>query len=784
MMEYITLWRAGVRTHKGSLAGVFLLLLFVSLALGTVLTLWNNSESYIRSEMKRAGFGDLTAWVHDVPEQSGLEDEIAGLDAVERVESQRVIYADYKAREQESDSQGQLIPLAVDEERYRFFLDDLSGYQEKKPEIASGEIYVSPSMVSLFGLHIGDEINFAVARSGGNFPFRIKGFYEDPFMGSSMIGMKGFLVCEDDWKEIRQTIQERGKNALAREGAMLHIFSDGSESVSGLNRVMNENTALSMYTEFIHSEDAIAGFMLILQNAFSGLLLAFVFILLFVAMVSLGHSLSSGIEADTVNMGILKTVGFTTGKLRGVQLMQYLTAIVSGMVAGFVLSVPASRIASEKMITTTGIRVPAKLPLGWILLSYFAVFLLLLLFIYMKTGKTRHITPMMAIRREGQAALSFSGKRVLCGIKNNALYFRLAIRQLATAKRRYISACVVAVLLVFFASLVGRMDSWLGRDGKGMMDAFNPADHDIGVQVFGKLTADEAEKLVSSYTEITDSYLLAMPSVSVNGTSYTANVISEPERFHIMQGKTCRSEDEIVVTEFVAKDMDVKVGDRIVVQGDKNRGEYTVSGIYQCANDMGANIGMSREGYLKIGQDDPHLWCYHYFLANPSVKAEITEALETAYGGDVHVHENSWPGLYGIISAMRALVLFMYGMVFVFTLIVTVMTGSKILAAETKDLGIYKAIGFTSAKLRFTFALRFCLTAAAGSVMGILLAAVCTDPLVSAVMKLAGISNFASHPGAGEILFPAGVVILLFMGFSYLAAGRIKRVAVTVLMGE
>ncbi len=783
-MEYLTLWRAGVRTHKGSLVGVFFLLLFISLSLGTVLTLWNNSDRYIRSEMKRAGFGDLTAWVHDVPEQTGLEDAVAGLDAVERVESQRVIYADYKVKEQESDSQGQLIPLAVDEERYRFFLDDLSGYQEKKTEIALGEIYVSPSMVSMFGLHIGDEINFAVARPGGNFSFRIKGFYEDPFMGSSMIGMKGFLVCEADWKEIQRTIQERGKNALAREGAMLHIFSDGSESVSDLNRVMNENTALSMYTEFIHSEDAIAGFMLILQNAFSGLLLAFVFILLFVAMVSLGHSLSSGIEADTVNMGILKTVGFTTGKLRRVQLMQYLTAIISGMMAGFVLSVPVSLIASEKMITTTGIRVPAKLPLGWILLSYLAVLLLLLLFIYMKTERTRHITPMMAIRREGQMKLSFSGKKVLCCIRNHALYFRLAVRQLATAKRRYISACVVAVLLVFFASLVGRMDSWLGRDGKGMMDAFNPADHDIGVQVFGELTADEAEKLVSSYTETTDSYLLAMPSVSVNGTSYTANVISEPERFHIMQGKTCQREDEIVVTEFVAKDMDVKVGDRIVVQGDKDQKEYTVSGIYQCANDMGANVGMNREGYLKIGQDDPHLWCYHYFLANPSVKAEITEALETAYGGDVHVHENSWPGLYGIISAMQALVLLMYGMVFVFTLIVTVMTESKILAAETKDLGIYKAIGFTSAKLRFTFALRFCLTAAIGSVMGILLAAVCTDPLVSAVMKLAGISNFVSHPEVGKILFPAGVVILLFMIFSYLSAGRIKRVAVTVLMGE
>lgn len=193
---------------------------------------------------------------------------------------------------------------------------------------------------------------------------------------------------------------------------------------------------------------------------------------------------------------------------------------------------------------------------------------------------------------------------------------------------------------------------------------------------------------------------------------------------------------------------------------------------------------MNREGYLKIGQDDPHLWCYHYFLADTSVKAEITEALETAYGGDVHVHENSWPGLYGIISAMRTLVLFMYGMVLLFTLIVTVMTGSKILAAETGDLGIYKAIGFTSGKLRLTFALRFCLIAAAGSALGMVLAAGCTDSLVSAVMKLAGISNFASRPDLGEILFPAGVVIVLFMGFSYLAAGRIKKVAVTVLMGE
>ena len=244
------------------------------------------------------------------------------------------------------------------------------------------------------------------------------------------------------------------------------------------------------------------------------------------------------------------------------------------------------------------------------------------------------------------------------------------------------------------------------------------------------------------------------------------------------------AEDEIVLTEFVAADFGVSIGDTVTVRGDGGSGKYVVSGIYSCANDMGDNVGMSREGYLRIGSDNPHIWCWHYFLADPSQKAAITETLEEAYGGDIHVHENTWPGLFGIISAMQALVAFMYGMVIIFILVVTVMTGSKILLAEQKELGIYKAIGFRTDRLRLTFALRFGIAAVAGAVVGTSLAAAFTDSLVSSVMKLAGISNFSSAPPVGSILLPAGIVILLFMGFAYLAAGRIRRVNLTVLISE
>ena len=641
-------------------------------------------------------------------------------------------------------------------------------------------------MISMFGVKIGDEIRFQVARGGQAADFTVKGFYEDPFMGSSMIGMKGFLISEADYSGIIQTIRDTGIDALARDGAMLHIFQADTNgegvTVSQLNQLINENTELPQYLEFLHSGNAIAGFMLILQNAFSGLLAAFVVVLIFVVLIVLGHGIGSSIEADYVNMGILKTIGFTGGKLRRIQLAQYMLVILTGMVLGILAAVYVSRIVSAATLTTTGIRIPTDLPAAWCFLISGLLFLVLTGFIVFKTGKLKRITPMKAI---GGEAFIY-GTRVKKGfpIRGNYLKYSMALRQLTAGARRYSGACIVAILLVFFASMIGRMDTWLGADGKGMMDAFNPADHDIGVQIFGEHTPQEAEATVLSYTGITDRYLLAMQGVSVNGIDYTANAITDPERFHIVEGRTSKADDEIVVTEFVASDLGVAVGDTVTVQADLGSEEYVISGIYTCANDMGDNIGMSREGYLKIGSDDPAIWCHHYFLEDASQKEAIIVALDESYGGDVHVHENTWPGLYGIISAMQALLVFLYGMVAAFILIVTIMTGSKILSTEQRDIGIYKAVGFTSGQLRGTFALRFMIVAVLASIIGTILAAALTDSLVSIVMRMAGISNFSSGMTAGNTLVPSAVVILLFTGFAYAVSWKVKKVDLTVLITE
>ena len=782
-MEIKTLLKSNLKSHRGTVLGVFVLLLLVSLSLETVLTVWNNSSRYVDSEMDRLGYGDITAWVSGLSDVAPLAEEISALDKVESVGAQSLLFSEYEIGDQESDSEGQLITYDPENYPYKFFTDDLSDYREAPSEIARGEVYVSASMASMFGVQVGDTITFPIARSGEDVTFTVVGFFEDPFMGSSMIGMKGFLVNGQDHEEIAGMIEESGADSLAREGFMLHIsqISGSALTAAQFNAFLNENTSLTSYVEFTHSKDAISGFMLTLQNVFTSLLLAFVVILLLASMAVLSHSIGSTIEQDYTNMGILKTMGFTSSKLRGIQLLQYFITALCGIAAGTLLSIPSSGFICRMTVTTTGLLIPSTPPIGICLAALAAVLFLLMIFVWFRTGKIRRISPVDAVR--GSWEKSKKNKRAGFPIPKNGLSFWLALRQLLSGKRRYIGACLVAMLLVFFASLIGRVDAWLGPNGEGLMDAFNPSDLHIAAQPMGETTIDQVEQTIGSYTSITDSYDLAMPSVSVNGVDMTANVITEPERFHLLSGQTCREADEVVLTEFVA-DLGVSVGDTVAVAGALGSGEYVVSGIYQCANDMGMNVGMNREGYDLIGEESPTMWCTHYFLADPSLQPEIMQTLQDTYGGDVYLHENSWPGLAGILSAMQALMVFLYAMVIFFVLVVTLLTAGKLLRAEQKDLSIYRTLGFSAGRLQRSFSLRFGIIALLGSILGTFLSAFLTDPLVAVLMRMEGISNFSSQPGIFTILLPGMVVMMLFLLFAYLAARKIREAPLASLTVE
>lgn len=122
------------------------------------------------------------------------------------------------------------------------------------------------------------------------------------------------------------------------------------------------------------------------------------------------------------------------------------------------------------------------------------------------------------------------------------------------------------------------MNTWLGPHGEGLMDAFSVADFDIGVQPMSSVNMKEVKNIISSYTSNSETYQIAMQNVTVNGVDYTVNVLDRPQRFHLLAGKTCAADDQVVITEFAAKDLGVGIGGHVTVAYKGNRQTYFSSG--------------------------------------------------------------------------------------------------------------------------------------------------------------------------------------------------------------
>lgn len=784
-MKFITLLRANCKSQKGSLIGIWSLVFIITLSLCAILSIWKNANGYESGELDRIGYGDLTWWVSGIPDTDALLAQMKAVDTVDKVEKQDMIYfTQYWVNGHEAGNP--LVVLKWNDDRYAYhiFKDNLSGIEEEPAGLSEGEVYVSPAFCSLYDVQIGDEITIAVDGVQEMARYTIKGYFEDPAAGSSMMGIKNILLNEKDLKKLSERVKEVNEPSVSQNGSLIHVHQkeDSTLSIRDFQVLINDNTDIQKYSLFNYPKSTIMGFMLILQDIFSSFLLVFVLVLLVITMIIIGHSINSSIEQDYVDMGILKAVGFTQADLRLLQMLQYLITILSSMVPGVLVSAMVVKLINRMTVTTTGLIIPADMPVGTSMLVLGSVLLLLIGFICIKTARIGRITPIRAIR--GGADDVYFNSRFTAQIHKGGLSFHLAYRQLIAGKKQYISACLVAALLVFFLSLTVRIDVWMGPDGKGLMAAFGATEYDLGILSDDRDKMEEADAFITSHVDVSDRYQLKMWRGSINGIMYLMYISSEPSYYNLLEGRTCKYDNELVITESVARELNVSIGDTVKISYDGVEKDFIVSGIYQCANDMGDNFGISLDGFERLGGDTQEGFYTYYLLGDEMQKEKLSRLLEEAYGDQIEIDENTWSGLESISRTTSALEIFMYVITMIFILITVSLTGSKILYKEQHDLGIYKSLGFGSEKLRLSFALRFSIAALAGSVLGILISALLTDLVVSAMLKMCGVSRFASSLNLFQMILPAIIVSVLFLSFAYLTAGKVKKVEPGILIVE
>ena len=791
-MKNITLLWSNIRKQKGSYIGILTLMFIITVTLSSVLAIWKNSATYVESEMKRVHFGDIVYWVYDKDEAiDEILKKMSRVEGVEKVKTEKMVMV--KAKISGKDSRSNVFAKEYDPSHYPYKIFDgtKAKYVKEPSKLVEGEIYAPISFQSIYGTKLGDTFEIRGLLEGEKRSYKIKGFYEDPCEGSSLMGIKDILMNSEDFTYLRKSIsslQEKGVKTEHSSGQILHVYEEGGASIPSakeLQMKINKETKIQNYAYNTYTRFAISSFMLSIQNIFIGVLIGFVFVLLLVAVIIIGHSISSTIEQTYVDLGILKAVGFTNRSLCAVQCLQYFTILGVGLILGLACATPLVRSINQLIIPVTGIIIPSTIPLKLATIAFGTVLLFLLLFVVFKVQKIGNIKPIVAIR--GGREEVFFTNRFQPKIYAKGLQFFMAVRQIFAVKKQYIGILVITMLMVFFLSICGKASNWLGPNGEGLKNSMGVASvegktYDFAIY-YKENVKEQVEELIKEKTKIKETYDAITVSAQLNHADYIMNVISKPQYIHMIEGHYCKYDDEIVITSMVARELKLKIGDRVDVSAGGDNKSYIISGINECANDMGSNFTISEAGYKRIATVDSSMYT-SYVLEDSSQKAELIKAINHKYKSKIIMDKNDWSGIDGIVGATKALTILMYAICIIFIFVVVFMTGGKVLYREQHDLGVYKALGFLSSKLRISFALRFALVAVVGATLGCILGNVLTDPIMSMAFKLMGVENFSTTVTLSGILMPIGLVVGIFFLAAFLLAARIKKTSPSILIVE
>lgn len=752
-MRYIMMvLRGNMRRNKGVHISVFVLMLIISLAFCSVLSYYTNSIRHDSEAMEEVGYGGMLAALYgenrlDAYGTSAdkIIKNIGKCDAVQEVKAADVVYLLLK----DCNGKGGNSSFVLNDTDSVLTYDqyDVDNKMTDR-RLEKGEVSVPFSFIGMYDCKIGDTVE--LGNDNGSYTFKVASFFEDPYMGSSVMGIKTILISDEDFADLKAKAAEDHRSGLEDDKRSFELSK------------------------------------LIIIDKKPGLDLT---------------------EMDFVNIGILKAVGMTNASVKLALLAGYMCTVAAGLFAGIPLAIPILKIINSATRSSSGLEVPPDINVGLVLCVILAILLLVAAFIMLKTRRISEATPIKAIRG-GRDSVHFSSVLKL-PVSGKKLGVSLAYRQFISEKKQYAAAIIVTAILAMFMILMNDMMRWFNSQNM-LVDMFSVTKYDLTASFVDEDTQKDIENVISEHTAYRK-YQMSSEYLLFDDVQMYCYIVEAPDMINtIRKGRTCTYDNEVLITQYVADGFHMNVGDTVTVKRGGVARKMVISGIYDSANDMGKNFAISKAAYSKFAREetvsesgvsgavksssDEEEWsgkgiCYD--LDNTDECDAIIQEIDKRYGDNqgitysIHSAKDDFEGVAGTVNiAIQGLTLLTYMLGAVFVIVTVIIVCGKVLMREQKDIGIYKALGFTSFRLRCQLAVRFIVTAVVGSLLGIVLALIVSKPFFKAGFESFGIYSFNLSTSVISLVIPLVFMSVLFSVVAFIRAGNIRKVQPQVLIAD
>ena len=780
-MEILTLLKANIRHKKGSFFSIILLMILISMSFTAIVSIQDNCNNTIENALNHVDAGNLVVFVKAQDLSEDLLDKVKTHELVEKVVVYPAIGSDKAEIGEKID--GNCWFMQKLRPSYQILDETLTVYEDEVAPLKSGEIYVTQGICTNMECKLGDTLK--IYTIGGDYDLKIKGIMVEPVNGPAVMGWKQVFISDEDYDKMYEDAKKNETKDMSAGVKVVQIHRSKASNLSDakFRRQLNLDTGIIDHGTGSLTRDMITHYTSLFPHIIGSILMVFIGFLMVVILIVIGHSISTGIEMDYVNLGILKSQGFTKGKIRLIFICQYLFAQVIGVTLGMLLAIPLTKAFGNVFWPIIAIPASNHISLGKSLAVMAGVLLLSALFIFFTTRKIGKIAPVRALTG-GHEEIYFDS-RMKAPIGKRCLSASLAFRQFTSNKRQYIGTILIVSILVFFMMTIMVLGNVV--NSQSAVEAMGGIYTDLEfspLEILEDETVKEIEDTILEYSKITKKYYLSSSYLSLNGEEVYCSIYQSPDMIPaVSKGRKAKYDNEIVITDILAEELDLKIGDKVTVSHKDKKATYMITGFFQAMNDTGRCFAMNQEGAKRLGK--ANFYYYGFQLENPEKATKVANALNEKYEGMIEaeaIDEGPLDGIYTVaIDAMKAVI---YIFSVLFALIVVHMVCTKAFLRERIDIGIYKSLGFTSGNLRRQFAVRFLIVALIGSLIGTILCAAFSGKLLSRLLRLIGVSNLVVAFTPATFLIPIALICICFFVFSYVASRRMKQVEIKELVAE
>jgi putative ABC transport system permease protein len=255
----------------------------------------------------------------------------------------------------------------------------------------------------------------------------------------------------------------------------------------------------------------------------------------------------------------------------------------------------------------------------------------------------------------------------------------------------------------------------------------------------------------------------------------------------LYEGRYPRHDNEICLGGLLATMEGLSVGSAVEATWGSRTAEYLVVGLIQTVNNSGMAVAMTIPGAHRIQPEYEPRELYVYLEDSTqtaafidTVSADFSEELEST----VNLNElaKAQLSMYGDIFFAVAVVLVTVTALVIFLVLYLML--KTVILRRRRELGIQKALGFTTLQLMNQFALYFIPVIAAGVAAGGLLGIFGFNAIFVALTQGMGIMTASMPAPVLPTLAMCAGLIALSYAFALLITSRIRRISAYALVSE